>query len=71
MRDSAAISPSNSDLQGLEDVIDQTRDEWDIPGLATAVIKDGQVRLSQGFGKRSVSGNLDTRFRVHIPAPTL
>ncbi|EFH85793.1 serine hydrolase [Ktedonobacter racemifer] len=60
MRDSAAISPSNSDLQGLEDVIDQIRNEWDIPGLATAVIKDGQVIVSQGFGKRSVAGNLGT-----------
>ncbi|GHO76789.1 penicillin-binding protein [Ktedonobacter sp. SOSP1-85] len=55
-----SASVTDTALQGLPEVIEAIRDEWNVPGLATAVVKDGQVILSQGFGKRSIVGNLDT-----------
>ncbi|GHO51808.1 serine hydrolase domain-containing protein [Ktedonobacter robiniae] len=54
-----SASVTDTALQGLPEVIEAIRDEWNVPGLATAVVKDGQVILSQGFGKRSIVGNLD------------
>ncbi|EFH85792.1 serine hydrolase [Ktedonobacter racemifer] len=55
-----SIPATDPELQGLPEVIEAIRDEWNVPGLATAVIKDDQVILSRGFGKRSVTDNLDT-----------
>src|SRR5437879_301923 len=54
-----SASVTDTALQGLPEVIEAIRNEWNIPGLATAVVKDGQVILSQGFGKRSIVDNLD------------
>jgi CubicO group peptidase (beta-lactamase class C family) len=39
-------------LRGLDDFIAETMKEWRVPGLALAVVKDGEVFLVRGYGHR-------------------
>ncbi len=39
-------------VDALRDYIEQTRQTWEIPGLAVAIVKDDKVLLSAGFGVR-------------------
>jgi CubicO group peptidase (beta-lactamase class C family) len=50
----AADSSEGRDLAELSAYIEQARVDWDVPGLAVAVIKDGEVVLQRGFGTRAV-----------------
>jgi len=53
----AAPAPQAT-IQGIDEFIDSVMKEWKIPGLAIAVIKDGQVLLSKGYGLRDVENKL-------------
>jgi CubicO group peptidase (beta-lactamase class C family) len=46
-------------LQGFAEFVNTTIQDWKLPGLAIAIVKDGEVILSQGFGKRNVAQDLD------------
>src|ERR1700677_4126251 len=39
----------------LASYVDQARQEFNVPGIAVAVVKDGTVVFEQGFGKRNLS----------------
>ncbi|MBA3894613.1 MAG: serine hydrolase, partial [Gemmatimonadales bacterium] len=41
-------------LRGLDSYIEKGMREWDIPGLAIAVVKDDSVVYARGFGVREV-----------------
>ena len=41
-------------LEGLDDVIDAALADWQTPGLSLAVVVDGQVVLTKGYGLRDV-----------------
>jgi hypothetical protein len=46
---------------GLAEVrafIDSTREIWRVPGLALAIVKDGEVIFSEGFGFRNIRDSL-------------
>ncbi|MEI6539534.1 MAG: hypothetical protein WCO86_08405, partial [Planctomycetota bacterium] len=43
------VQPDPTQLAG---VIEQARVHWNVPGLAVAIVKDGQVFLASGFGVR-------------------
>jgi CubicO group peptidase (beta-lactamase class C family) len=47
---------------------DAARESWEAPGLALAVVKDGEVVFARGFGRRDVDGKLpvtpDTLFAI-------
>ncbi len=43
-----------SDLSQLKGIIEQARADWNVPGLCVAIVKDGQVVLSEGFGVREL-----------------
>jgi CubicO group peptidase (beta-lactamase class C family) len=45
-------------LSELQDFVAQTLDLWHVPGVSVAVVKDGQVILSQGFGLRNLAQQL-------------
>lgn len=38
----------------LQAMIEKARTEWDVPGLSVAIVKDGQLVLSRGFGVREL-----------------
>jgi CubicO group peptidase (beta-lactamase class C family) len=50
-RVSSATAP---DLQGLDEYVKKSVADWEIPGLAIAVVKDGQVVFSKGYGVREL-----------------
>ena len=43
-------------LEGFADFVRSTMTTWKVPGLAVAIVKDGEVVFSQGFGLRDVEG---------------
>ena len=45
-------------LKGFPEFVAKAMAEWKVPGMAVAVIKDGKVVLSEGFGLRDVKNNL-------------
>lgn len=47
-----ATGQSPVDPDALTELIEQSRSAWNVPGLAVAVVKDGQVVLARGFGLR-------------------
>lgn len=44
------IYAQNIDLNKLDSYIETTRMDWEIPGLAVALVKDGDVIYKKGFG---------------------
>lgn len=42
----------------IEELVHQALELWHVPGLALAVVRDGQVLLCEGFGLRNVAGAL-------------
>ncbi|HCI82966.1 MAG TPA: serine hydrolase [Ktedonobacter sp.] len=46
-------------LQSFDDFVRTTMQEWKLPGLAIAIVKDGNILFSQGFGKRNIAQDLD------------
>lgn len=53
----AAISLQEK-LDNLTTFIDTTITAWKIPGTAMAIVKDGEVIYSKGFGKRNIEEDL-------------
>lgn len=46
---------------GLDETIDSWLNVWQVPGLALAVVKDGEVIFTRGYGKRNLtSGDATT-----------
>jgi CubicO group peptidase (beta-lactamase class C family) len=45
----AALAPAQPNLG---DVVERARREFDVPGIAVAVVKDGKVVVAQGYGVR-------------------
>ncbi|MCX6828156.1 MAG: serine hydrolase [candidate division Zixibacteria bacterium] len=48
----------NEKLIALRAFIDSTMKIWKVPGLAMAIVKDGMVLFSEGYGKRNVKDSL-------------
>jgi CubicO group peptidase (beta-lactamase class C family) len=54
-------------LQGFDDFVRSIMQDWKVPGLAIAVVKDSEVVFSQGFGKRDVDGGLEVTPQTLFP----
>jgi CubicO group peptidase (beta-lactamase class C family) len=50
----AAHALAEDRFTGLDDYIREAMEKWQVPGLAIAVVKDGDVVLARGFGTRNV-----------------
>ena len=52
----------------LAPVVEATRKTFDVPGIAVAVVKDGEVVLAEGYGLREAGKpekvTTDTRFAI-------
>jgi CubicO group peptidase (beta-lactamase class C family) len=44
-------------LDGFDAFITQAMKDWKVPGMAIAIVRDGQVVHSRGYGLRDVEGN--------------
>jgi len=49
---------SSASLEGLEQFVSAQMQEWKVPGLAIAVVQNGNVIYSHGFGLRDAKSNL-------------
>jgi CubicO group peptidase (beta-lactamase class C family) len=64
-----AQSPSApANFAGLDSFVEQVMRDWKVPGLALAVVKDGQIVYAKGYGYRDVKNGLkvtpDTLFAI-------
>lgn len=55
---SASSSIGDPSLNGVDEFITSVMKEWKVPGLAVAVVKDGKIILSKGYGYRDVEKGL-------------
>lgn len=64
----AQTPASPAALNGFDDFIRSAMKSWNVPGVAVAVVKDGQVVLVKGYGLRNIRTNLpvtgDTLFAI-------
>ncbi|MBW8850113.1 MAG: serine hydrolase [Xanthomonadales bacterium] len=63
----AAAAPLPAGLEDLDAYVEAVRDTFQVPGIAVAVVSDGQVVLERGWGKRSIGGapvDADTLFAI-------
>ena len=50
----SAASPASSQLTYLSTDVERVMKQFDVPGIAIAIVKDGQVLAAQGFGVRKL-----------------
>lgn len=53
---------------GLDAFVDQVRERFEVPGIALAIVKDGQVVVARGYGQRRMgdAAPVDARTRFGI-----
>jgi CubicO group peptidase (beta-lactamase class C family) len=54
-------------LSGIDELIDGALKSWQVPGLAVAVVADGKVAWSKGFGQRNIEKNLPMTADTLLP----
>jgi len=54
-------------LTGLDEFIETAMKDWDIPGLAVAIVKEDKIIYSKGFGYRDIKNNLKVTNRTLFP----
>ncbi|HEU4794104.1 MAG TPA: serine hydrolase [Pyrinomonadaceae bacterium] len=47
-------SAQNGSLNGFDDYVNKAMKEWEVPGLAVAIIKGDQIVLAKGYGVRKI-----------------
>jgi len=61
------ISKATLQLQGFEDFVRTTMQDWKLQGLAIAIVKDGEVISSKGFGLRDAASGLEVTPQTLFP----
>ena len=56
-----------SDLEGLDEYIADLLTEWEVPGLAIAVVRDGEVIHLKGYGYRDPENHLPVTTKTLFP----
>jgi len=66
------VRSESEPLAGLDGYIAKAMTDWHVPGLATAVVKDGQVVFARGYGVRELGkpGQVDTHTLFAIGSTT-
>ena len=59
---------ASSALAGFDEFVQSAMKSWNVPGVAVAIVKDGEVVLAKGYGLRNIQANLpvtaDTIFPI-------
>lgn len=53
----SVIRPEPGPLAHFDEYVHRAVEDWDVPGLAVAVVKDGELVFSQGYGVRTLAGD--------------
>lgn len=56
--DSADTALDDDPFEKIRDFIEASMEQWNVPGLAIAVVKDGETVMLEGFGLRDVEAEL-------------
>jgi CubicO group peptidase (beta-lactamase class C family) len=51
---SAAAAPPDADSQDFDRYVERARQQFDVPAIAVAVVKDGRVVFERGYGQRQL-----------------
>lgn len=66
--DAAAEPDATEQFQGFDKFVKSVMSDWKVPGVAVAVIHDGEILLAEGYGYRDVEEKLpvtaDTLFAI-------
>lgn len=54
-------------LEGFDALVDKVREDWQVPGLAIAIVKGGQVIYAKGFGSRDLDKKLPVSENTLFP----
>jgi CubicO group peptidase (beta-lactamase class C family) len=64
----ASLGAATPDLAKLDAYIEKSRAEWDVPGMSIAIVKDGKMAFSKGYGVRAMGKSekvdADTLFAI-------
>ena len=52
-----AVQAQEDPLAGLDDYVKKGMEQWQVPGVAVAIVKDDKVVLSKGYGTRTLGKN--------------
>ncbi len=52
--DTPAAEPLPPRIQQLDAYVEAVRQQFDVPGIAVAIVKDGEVVLERGYGEREI-----------------
>src|SRR5512147_2181673 len=58
---------ATASLGDFDAYVAQAMKDWKVPGVAIAVVKDGKVILSKGYGLRDVKNNLPITTKTMFP----
>lgn len=50
----SSFSFSQVDVKSIDRYIEKARKDWNVPGMAVAIVKDGEVILSKGYGVKEL-----------------
>jgi CubicO group peptidase (beta-lactamase class C family) len=62
-----AVESTASSVGGLDQFVSEQLQKWKVPGVAIAVVQNGQVIYSHGFGLRDVKDNLPVTTKTIFP----
>ena len=51
---SLSVAAQDAPLQGFDDYVNKAIKDWEVPGLAIAVVKDDKVVFAKGYGVREI-----------------
>ncbi|MFT4678388.1 MAG: CubicO group peptidase (beta-lactamase class C family) [Litorivivens sp.] len=54
----APAAAQTKQIKKIDKYIEESRQAWNIPGMAVAIVKDGEVVLSKGYGVRNIDNEL-------------
>ncbi|MEO9483604.1 MAG: serine hydrolase [Ekhidna sp.] len=64
----AFISYAQVDVKSIDKYIEKARKDWNVPGMSVAIVKDGEIVLSKGYGLKELGkkGKVDenTQFAI-------
>ncbi len=64
---SSRTKPAVPELEGFDAFVRKLMREWKVNGMAIAIVKDGEVILSEGYGSRDVEQGLEVTPHTLMP----
>jgi len=71
VENSAAAQANADPLKDFDAYMQRVMNDWKVPGAAVAIVKDGKVILSKGYGLRDVKNNLPVTEKTLFPIASI